>query len=360
MSSILKNNKTGKYDIVISLGYDDNGKRKRIKKCGFNTKAAAKAYEVEILNQYKNNTLSTNNIHFSKLIQEYVEYKKKSLKSASTIYNINKQLTNILAITGDIKLKNINNKLMQDIYFKLIDKYSLNYSKSIMNTLKSTLKYACKMEYINKIPDYDPIKSNVKSEKINYWTIDELKYFLEEIKHTGLFLYIPVLIAATTGVRIAELCALKWSDIDFEEGYISINHQIIIDKLTRKLTYTSVLKTVTSKRVISIPKVLIAELKHYKADSEHFILTNSSDILSPNTLYKRFSDSVNRYSNVNRINFHGLRHTHATLLIMNNENIKVVSERLGHNNISTTLNIYTNVLDQNKQNTAALLDNLFK
>ena len=73
-----------------------------------------------------------------------------------------------------------------------------------------------------------------------------------------------------------------------------------------------------------------------------------------------FTKKVQKYKQLPQITFHGLRHIHATILIANGENIKVVSERLGHSDITTTLNIYTHVRDDMKNNTASLLDDLFK
>jgi len=69
---------------------------------------------------------------------------------------------------------------------------------------------------------------------------------------------------------------------------------------------------------------------------------------------------ISNYMQLKRISFHGLRHTHLTLLILNGENIKVVSDRLGHKDITTTLNNYTHVMEEMKQNTSALLEDMFK
>lgn len=75
---------------------------------------------------------------------------------------------------------------------------------------------------------------------------------------------------------------------------------------------------------------------------------------------KNSKKEVTNYMQLKQISFHTLRHTHATLLIFNGENIKVISERLGHKNISTTLDTYTHVMDDIKNNTADLLDSVFK
>ena len=72
-----------------------------------------------------------------------------------------------------------------------------------------------------------------------------------------------------------------------------------------------------------------------------------------------FTKKVQKYKELPQITIHGLRHTHATLLILNGENIKIVSDRLGHKDVTTTLNTYTHVMKEMKDNTAELLNNLF-
>lgn len=79
--------------------------------------------------------------------------------------------------------------------------------------------------------DIDKIKSP-KSE-IKFWTEYEIKFFLGEIK--GTYLYTPVLISSLTGIRVGELCALRWCDIDLENGYMHINNQVIQDKISKQL-----------------------------------------------------------------------------------------------------------------------------
>ena len=86
-----------------------------------------------------------------------------------------------------------------------------------------------------------------------------MKFFLKEIKDT--YIYTPILIAAMTGVRVGELCGIRWCDVDLENGYININNQVIQDKTYKELILSSILKTSTSKRSISIPKILIKNLE---------------------------------------------------------------------------------------------------
>ena len=81
---------------------------------------------------------------------------------------------------------------------------------------------------------------------------------------------------------------------------------------------------------------------------------------NPRNISMEFTKKVAKYPNINQISIHSLRHTHATLLIFNGENIKVISDRLGHKDISVTLNTYTHVMEDMKKDTALLLDSIFK
>ncbi|GFZ34276.1 hypothetical protein CSC2_48020 [Clostridium zeae] len=225
-------------------------------------------------------------------------------------------------------------------------------------------------------------KIKIENPIIETWNLDELNYFLKEIEDE--YLYLPVLLDAITGLRVGELCGLRWQDIDLAKGYININGQVIYDRKEKKLTYTTVLKTDKSSRAISIPKFLIDYLIDIKektacADKDFVIQERKGSMCHPRNLsmdftrriskYKYSIDEIKKlypnkdlsnYKQLKQITFHGLRHTHATLLILNGENIKVVSSRLGHKDIATTLQTYTHVIKDMEQNTAVLLQNMFK
>ena len=114
-------------------------------------------------------------------------------------------------------------------------------------------------------------------------------------------------------------------------------------------------------------------------ETDFVVLSREGSMCNPRNLSMNFTGEISKYKNsligkkklhpnkdienymqLKQITFHALRHTHATLLIFNGENIKVVSERLGHKNISETLDTYTHVMDDMRDNTAELLDNIFK
>ena len=127
---------------------------------------------------------------------------------------------------------------------------------------------------------------------------------------------------------------------------------------------SSILKTSTSKRSISIPKILINNLELIKSEIlpteyDFVVLNRQNTMCNPRNISMEFTKKVAKYPDIKQISIHSLRHTHATLLIFNGENIKIISARLGHKDISITLNTYTHIMEDMKKNTASLLDSIF-
>jgi integrase len=254
-------------------------------------------------------------------------------------------------------------------------------AKKIIEILVGCFKYAKRMKLITVLPT-DIEKFKMEKPKIEYWTIDQIEYFLKEIKDS--YLYTPVLIAILTGVRVAELCGIRWCDVHLDEGYIHLTIQILYDRINRLLIHSTSLKTDTSHRDIFIPNILINLLRHLKSEGKpsetDYVITNRSGcVCNPRNISMEFTKKVTKYKDsiekkkatlspdelanymqLPQISFHGLRHSHATILILNGENIKVVSDRLGHKDISVTLNTYIHVMEDMKKESAQLLNNIFK
>lgn len=133
------------------------------------------------------------------------------------------------------------------------------------------------------------------------------------------------------------------------------------------------MKTKTSKRDITIPNALINYLKEIKeernAKDTDYVITelntpNSSIPCKSNNLNSNFTSKIdflnkNNDFKIKKISLNGLRHTHTTMLVTNNVNIKIIASRLGHGDIATTLKYYTHVTKEMEKETANLLDKLF-
>ena len=185
----------------------------------------------------------------------------------------------------------------------------------------------------------------------NVWTAEELRTFLES---TAEELFYPAFVlAATTGMRRGEVAALRWIDLDLDTGVLRVAESVI--PVGRELVFTPP-KTKKGVRVVTLDSGTLAVMKaHRKRQAERQLAAGSAwedtgrvftredgSLIHPDLLSKRFDRWVAR-SGLPRITFHGLRHTWATLAMEKGIHTKVVSDRLGHANISVTLDIYSKV-----------------
>ncbi|MBR6223741.1 MAG: site-specific integrase [Lachnospiraceae bacterium] len=223
-------------------------------------------------------------------------------------------------------------------------KYSSTYLKSINNQLSAVFNYAVKYYGLSANPCTiaGSIGSGAANE-MNYWRPEEYTRFRRAIsnkKHS--FLCFEILY--WTGIREGELLALTPKDIDIQNGHISIT------KTYTRLYGKDIInppKTKKSRRNVPIPQFLLDEIREYIASTK----TLKDDRLFPftNSLLIHEMDRGCKISDVKHIRIHDLRHSHASLLISQGFDIVTVSRRLGHENVSTTLNIYSHMLPH-KQN----------
>jgi len=193
---------------------------------------------------------------------------------------------------------------------------------------------------------------------------------LNQLEEKDLKYKVVVTLAITTGLRRGELAGLEWRDIDFNNATLEVRQAS--QYLPGKGTFTKEPKNETSKRVISVPASVMALLKQYKAHraeerlktgdlwqgSERLFTTWDGRPMHPDTISKWFSKFLKRHG-LPPLPFHGLRHTAATLLIGRGLPAKVISGRLGHSNISTTMDVYGHFLKSADREAADKLEELF-
>ena len=167
-----------------------------------------------------------------------------------------------------------------------------------METLSGCFKYAKKLKLISYIPtDIDKIRQD--NEKIIVWDDIQLKFFLNQIKNNNL--YIPALVISLTGLRIGEMCGLRWDNVSLEEGVIHIREQVIIDKKNHKLIHSKILKTDTAFRDVSIPQALCNILTQHKSEQPQIneegfvILDRDNNMCNPRNVSMDFTKKVAKY-----------------------------------------------------------------
>lgn len=373
MARIVERN--GKYKVIIELGRDERtNKRKRHTKEGFKTKKEAKAYAIMKENELLKGSIHSNSkIILKDFINEwYTNHICNSDLALNTITNYKARIdTHIIPYMGNMQISKIKVTDVQNFYYHMVkENLKPNTAKRVILVLRKCLTFAKKMKLINEVPCDIEFFKETKDKKIQYWTEEQLIYFLEQIKDT--YLYFPVLLAAFTGMRIGELCGLRYKNVDLNNLRIKVCEQTLNDKLNKTLIHTDILKTSKSNREITIPRFLAKAIEERKHDNDFVVVNREGEMCNPRNLSMDFTKKVSKYSELKadnspegyiqlpKISFHDLRHTHATILLLHGENIKVISQRLGHESVKITLDTYSHVLPAMEEHTSLMLESIFK
>ena len=211
-----------------------------------------------------------------------------------------------------------------------------------------------------------------KKPKRKYYDDDQCKILLENLEQLDeeqIKYKTAIILTVFTGVRLGELMGLEWNDIDFRNGIVSINRSS--QYLADTGVFTKVPKTESSIREIAIPDFVISLLEEYKLwyeeqkslygelwiNSNRLFVQADGKPMHPSTISKWFVKFIGQIG-LPVINFHGLRHTNATLLIAQNIDVAVVAARLGHAQITTTFNFYVHPIIAHNKKAGFALENL--
>lgn len=337
-----KDNKTGLYYCKFMFT-DWIGNKKQKKKMGFNLQKDAKAYEIEFLS--KSN--ASCDMKFSAIVSLYMEDCKARLKP--TTYAGKEFLINahVLPFFGSIPLDKITATTIRRWQTEMIsnpNNYSETYLKTIHNQVSAIFNFACKYY---KLPE-NPARicgsmGRKNADSMKFWTLDEFKDFIVRVEDKIVSKVIFNLLF-WTGMRSGEMLALTLNDFDFESQTVSINKNYARLKNEDLILEP---KTPKSKRKITLPLFICDMVKDY---SERLVCYEPSERLFTVTKHN-LKHEMNRgckRSGEKVIRIHDLRHSHASLLIEMGFSPLLISERLGHEDIKTTLQTYSH-LYPNKQ-----------
>lgn len=286
------------------------------------------------------------------------QYVKKSSFSAYMLLIEN----HLLPVFGD-KCVIEEADVQRFVFQKLETGLSHKTIKDILIVLKMILKFGAKNKWLNYTPFNIQFPTEREKHNIEVLSRSDQKKIMNYIQEHFTFRNLGVYICLSAGMRIGEVCALTWEDINTDNGVISVNRTIqriyiIEDGSRRTELILDTPKTKNSIREIPISKDLLRILKPFKkiVNPSFFVLTNDAKPTEPRT-YRSYYKNLMATLNMPELKFHGLRHSFATRCIESNCDYKTVSVLLGHSNISTTLNLYVH---PNMEQKKKAIEQMFK
>lgn len=362
-----------------------DGKRKRIERVGgYSEKEARKALR-KAIDEYENGNVQ---IKLDKMsVADYFNYWLVNYVERNLKYNTVKNYRNILKKyiipkLGKYRVRTLSPEMLQEFIDDIADNATTKQGNPlaqhtvaiIFTVTKEALRRAVfpyriikdnPMAYVD-MPKYEPQPKKTKQD-LKIISLDQYRELLNYFPVADSF-HMPLVIAFNTGMRRGEICALTWDKIDLVNNTITVDSNMIQHgKGTYELASP---KTKASYRTIDIGQTLVNELKEKRKsqmenqmrygrlyDKSNFVCTeeNGTPVLPNSIKYK--AQLVQDKLHMN-FNFHSLRHTHATMLLEAGEKMKVVSERLGHSRISTTMDTYSHVTHKMRKNTVSLIEQI--
>ena len=287
---------------------------------------------------------------FEHVVCQWLE-ELKPVRKHSTIVKYASQLKNyIIPVFGNMALNNITNEDIVLFSKKLLSqvrngqKLSHKTVADILSRMKSIRRFALLHGYeVNYIPNV--VKIPQQQGTIRILTFEEERKLINHIKNNFDLTALGILLSLFTGLRIGELCALKWSDFSFTDKELYVQRTMQrLHNFSENSAYKTVIEIDTPKspssiRKIPIPEQLINYLQSSYIEGAYILSGSRNNFVEPRTMENRFKRILKKCG-VEKINFHVLRHTFATRCVELGFDVKSLSEILGHANVNITLNRY--------------------
>jgi integrase len=274
----------------------------------------------------------------------------------------------IIPALGKIKLKDLRIDQIQNFYIMETENgTSPKMVQYIHSVLRRSLNFAVRWGLLVRNPAIGAIRPKLSRKEMRTLDGDQVRAFLSAAKGTrneALFW-----VAVSTGLREGEILGLKWSDLDWKTKRLQVKRQV--QRLSGGGLVLTEPKSAAGKRMIILSSATVAVLqKHLNSqqDEKMFAMENwqENDFIFPSTIgtpldpsnMSRDFKNTLKMAGLPNIRFHDLRHTAATLMLSQGIHPKIVQERLGHSDISLTLNTYSHVLPSLQEDAAEKMDEI--
>lgn len=374
-----KKNGATVYRASVYLGVDKLTGKKARTTVTANTKKGVKIKAREAVNAFAANGYSVKEkptiTTYRELVALWWESYKNTIKPNSQQSMEGIVRIHILPVFGDYKLDKLTTPIIQQQVNKWADKANkgekgayANYS-FLNNINRRILQYGVTMQAIQHNPARDviiPRKQQNKEHKVKFFSNQELKQFLDYLEdldqssYENFFDYVLYKTLLASGCRIGEALALEWSDIDLKKGIINIS------KTLNRYQETNTPKSKAGLREVDIDTATVTLLKEYKkrqqiqawqlGRSESIVFTPFTTKYAYACLLRKRLQGHFKTAGVPDISFHGFRHTHATIMLYAGIEAKYLQYRLGHSNISMTLNTYVHATKEGAKKAVSIFE----
>ena len=283
-------------------------------------------------------------------LAEKKHFVKKSTYAAYSL-TVAKHLVPVFGSFGEVT----EERVQHFVFSKLDSGLSQKSVKDMLVVLKMVLKYGVKNGFMERRDIDVRFPTERERKEVEVLSLENQQKIMRYLRSNFNFMNLGIYICLCSGLRIGEICALKWKDIDLTGRVIHITKTIQrIYLLNGNEGHTEIIvdtaKTMNSMRSIPIPKELLTVLRPLKkiVCDDFYVLTNSPDPTEPRT-YRNYYNRLMSNLGVPKLKFHGLRHSFATRCIESKCDYKTLSVLLGHSKISTTLDLYVHPNFEQKQ-----------
>ena len=365
MSSVFIRKRSKNYIVYLEYLDKETNKKKQKNMGSYPLKRDASRRLNEVKEEiYKEELLLPNEMKMEEFILDFLEKYKVNL--SITTYKVYLRICKkyIIPLLGDIKLSDIRPIHVQNYVDDLVGILTPQTIRIHLNILNLAFKRAYRLKLIKEnVVQFVEVPKNKKF-KNEIYNAEDMRILLEKCHKTPLEL--PIIIASGLGLRISEIMGLTWNNINFNDFTITVEKITVRDEGKVILKEP---KTESSVRTISAPKEIIlmlkqlkkerlaAKLKGEKQHRELIFYDKNLEPIAPDVISKKFKYFL-EVNNLKHIRFHDLRHSHVTMLIDAKVPLKVISERVGHSSVNTTLNIYSHALKEMDQEASDKISNV--
>lgn len=357
MRGHIRQRSPGSWEVSFDLGRDAFGKRRTKWVTVRGTKAEAQRKLREMLttlDQGRNPVQTDESLRdwLDRWMTEEIHPPKRRQRTYETYRNVIDR--HIVPYLGSLKLAKVGPIHVQELENRLSKHLSPKMVNQVHIVLSGAFKYALRMELVHRSPVATVSPPSVKSAEIPPPDIPAIRRVLELARSDGNILYPAMHLVAYTGMRRGEAMGLLWEHVDLPKGTLRVECSLV---QTRTGTIQEPPKTNSGRRIVDLDAGTVEVLEEHRQRQEQMrekmggvfqdlgwvFADELGDPISPKRLYdtvKRYGEKAGHPATTVR----SLRHFHASLMLQGGENPVVVSKRLGHSKVSTTLDIYAHVL----------------